>query len=662
MESVNESYWALADKADKKFVRLRDLPPYGGNKWDNYFHKAFQVYTKLWKYQQENRHTLVDAGLKRWEIGEIASRIGQLYYNYYLRTSDATFLSESYIFYEAIVSREYFKDTGKDVALANKHLRFYARFIVVCLLLNRREMAHHLTRQLRTLVDEYRRTFQGNDSKEWKRVVQEISRFMKADAPCQNSRPLRYSVRLDPQPSSFPAVAGLGGRKPLRLKDAVLASYYHNEVKFTELTLDTFRFLQCLEWEPSGSFYRSRVVEQNGAAPGHSGPIRVDDIMDQTLPPNPHKYILYRPSISQLLLVLATACEELPVDCTMLLYLSASGKAPRRSIPPVPTSTSASSSGSDVAFTHMSQSSETTSPVDYGGKAQDIVSESQEGSPATSPLNSPRDHSASTVEIVSGSPNRHGAGLLLGSRGGIGPNYLYPTDILPFTRKPLFIIIDSDNSSVFELIHGEEKGEPAALLLSPIMQPSGEHGFSVDSSSSYQKGGRSYFTFFLTAPFLAFCQLVNVRVTTLAQGVIDQVEKLVTSLIAELAKTLCMSTLDPVWARIMWDPFLRQLLLRFIFCRACLALHRQYGSKQEYLPQCLPPLPKEVMPTEVAVEACVSRVASALKVLDQFSISLSSAEVEKEGNKRLEDQDHLIENRGELVDELRREITVADTN
>lgn len=102
----------------------------------------------------------MEVGLKRWEIGEIASRIGQLYYNYYLRTSDAKFLSEAYIFYEAILTRDYFKDTEKDAPLANKQLRFCARFIVICLLLNRREMVQMLVRHLRTLVDEFGHTYQ----------------------------------------------------------------------------------------------------------------------------------------------------------------------------------------------------------------------------------------------------------------------------------------------------------------------------------------------------------------------------------------------------------------------------------------------------------------------------------------------------------------------
>lgn len=46
------------------------------------------------------------AGLKRGEIGEIASKIGQLYYNFYLRNAETRYLLESYTFYQAIHSRQ----------------------------------------------------------------------------------------------------------------------------------------------------------------------------------------------------------------------------------------------------------------------------------------------------------------------------------------------------------------------------------------------------------------------------------------------------------------------------------------------------------------------------------------------------------------------------
>ena len=44
---------------------------------------------QLWKFQQEHRPTLeTHGGLRRAQIGEVASRIGQLYYLFYLRKGD----------------------------------------------------------------------------------------------------------------------------------------------------------------------------------------------------------------------------------------------------------------------------------------------------------------------------------------------------------------------------------------------------------------------------------------------------------------------------------------------------------------------------------------------------------------------------------------------
>jgi hypothetical protein len=45
----------LLEKSQRSFNRLRDLPPYGNSRWEHHFHKAFHIYSKLWKFQQENR-------------------------------------------------------------------------------------------------------------------------------------------------------------------------------------------------------------------------------------------------------------------------------------------------------------------------------------------------------------------------------------------------------------------------------------------------------------------------------------------------------------------------------------------------------------------------------------------------------------------------------
>merc|ERR1711959_126303 len=112
-KKVVEEYKFMLDKSQSFFAGLRDLPQYENKQWQLYFQKTFEIYTKLWKYQQEKRAILENRdyyGLKRWEIGEIASKVGQLYYHYYLRTSDVLYLKESYVFYEAVRSRGYFQD------------------------------------------------------------------------------------------------------------------------------------------------------------------------------------------------------------------------------------------------------------------------------------------------------------------------------------------------------------------------------------------------------------------------------------------------------------------------------------------------------------------------------------------------------------------------
>lgn len=60
----------------------------------------------------------------------------------------------------------------------------------------------------------------------------------------------------------------------------------------------------------------------------------------------------------------------------------------------------------------------------------------------------------------------------------------------------------------FQVLHGSERGEAAALLLSPL-KPALKNPSDVDIS----KNG-SQFTFFLTAPLPAFCQMVGLSLDT----------------------------------------------------------------------------------------------------------------------------------------------------
>ena len=124
--------------------------------------------------------------LKRSEIGDIAYRISQLYYFFFLRTGQREYLLESFIFGDAIRERGYFSNiknetlsyspnsnpnsqmvanssSGASVVsedalglLMLRRMRYYARFIVLCLLLNKYTKVWELKEELQKLVEEYK--------------------------------------------------------------------------------------------------------------------------------------------------------------------------------------------------------------------------------------------------------------------------------------------------------------------------------------------------------------------------------------------------------------------------------------------------------------------------------------------------------------------------
>ncbi|KAI3794499.1 hypothetical protein L1987_37131 [Smallanthus sonchifolius] len=581
---VPKTFKTLVKKSDRKFAKVRDLPAYGRIP-NHYFANVFKAYMKLWKYQQQNRVKLMESGLQRWEIGEIASRIGQLYFLQYMRTSEARFLLESCIFYEAILNRSYFDGLHRNGlnnrVLRFKELRFYARFLQVSLILNRWEMVQFLLDRFKALVDDSNAKFGETNFKEWNIIMQEMARFMKVDAAITKMSPLRYCLMFDSYPNSLQYVARFHANKVLKLRDTLLMSYHRNEVNFGELTIDTFRMLQCLEWEPSQDFYQ-KPVESFGKAgltnqSCSSGLIDINlvaDMMDPSLPPNPKKAVLYRPSVTQLVSVMATMCDELPPDSVMLIYIAASG----------------SSGQTSVQQRQKYQSARTSN-----------VRERNHLIPQTS------------FNEKETSSHPYESSLWLGPSRTVGSNDLYPGDLTPFTRKPAFFIIDSNNSHAFKGLHGAERGEPAALFLSPS-RPT----FKDQLGDATQNG--SQFTLFLTAPLLACCQMLGLTFSDEVDAMEDA-ESIVSTAFSEWEVILCTSTtLDLVWAQVLSEPLLRRLILRFIFCRSLLTLyHHQEGNDLDlYVPVSLPQLPDSVSSHSRVVQSAIMALTDHLKISHCF--------------------------------------------
>ncbi|SAM05676.1 hypothetical protein [Absidia glauca] len=718
-----EEFQYFLEKSQSLFSGLRDLPPTGSHRqWRPYFEKTFEVYTKLWKFQQAHRSLLEEKsnyGLKRWEVGEIASKIGQLYYHYYLRTSETNYLNEAYVFYEAIHDRQYFKNIleVKNPALMIKKMRYYARFIVVCLLLNKDENIRLLIGELELLIDEYTKTFKPLDAKEWQMVLQEIMTFMDAEKKLVPINADRTQVPIQHRLPSQQLEKPHG----LRLQEAILVGNYQNQIKFSELTLDMYRMLQSLEREPMASSTSSnkpntKDLQQSRDHTGTTTSGTTTAVMekkDQTKEStgtlnsqsptttnyssqqqdkashasnkrtNPHKYLLYRPSLSQLLVYITTAFKDTGDSAVMLLYISADGCVNETSrgfgfgggvstSQRNPSSTVANSSNNTAntnTSNNLANTSNTSSSISAStnnNSTNNTASNSTPGNNATGnnqvnsntadinaanitgnshgnggatgatssgPLNdatqpsgpsatndtnnqgsttttteepsssipkSSNIHSTQAVTSTSGANNTTAASTTTASAATttaatanpastpvlVPPAIsacLYPADLIPFTRKPLFLIVDSNNSTAFQQMSPNLFDQPLMCLLSPTMYPS-----SVQDKSEIG----SLFTLFLHTPLLAFCSVSDIG--NLDQDKWDACIQKVAHLERAIGKSLLgHPDLDTSVKRFMTDDFLWTFIVRFVLCGIILRCHSSFKNEKSY-PTSQPSVPEVI--------------------------------------------------------------------
>lgn len=99
-----------------------------------------------------------------------------------------------------------------------------------------------------TIVDYF---LQPTDALEWLLVTQEMEQFLAADCPPtekpegeRHANPLPIRCQVESPLAGVPFTAPF-----LQLHEAVLASYWHKQVKLGDLPLDIIRMLQALEWD-----------------------------------------------------------------------------------------------------------------------------------------------------------------------------------------------------------------------------------------------------------------------------------------------------------------------------------------------------------------------------------------------------------------------------
>ena len=123
------------------------------------------------------------------------------------------------------------KKAATDPNLAIKQLRYFARFVIICLLLNRRDEVWQLLQEFQALISAYVMKYKPPDSAEWRGVINEITVFLNADVAMPVPRapgqavPFRVSLRAAPNQQEVKVAA-----HQALLADAVLVAYAPRQV------------------------------------------------------------------------------------------------------------------------------------------------------------------------------------------------------------------------------------------------------------------------------------------------------------------------------------------------------------------------------------------------------------------------------------------------
>jgi hypothetical protein len=486
-----------------------------------------------------------------------------------------------------------------------KKLRYYARYIVVCLLLKRMKLVHDLVREFSQNLNDYSHVYEPEAQLEWSLVLQEIKAFIDAESIVSvvsgpghlegQGVQLTLSQRL--RSSNVPQQLKMPTGK-LFLSEVLIVGNYQSQVKFSELTVDMYRILQILEREPSEQQQQLQLQQQQqqqqqqqvNVSPSHqthgvsSSQSKSFNLLarpifngQQGMKGSPHKYLLFRPTFSQLFLFLASGFKELPQHGVILLYISADG-----------------------SFQSAFQQTTVIDEVGY-----DL------GGVATNPTPTASTQSG-TGQQARQTSQSSGAGLTGSSSIRASQsmhfkqlNCLHPGDLYPFTRKPLVLIVDSNNSYAFQHMP-RHFGLPLLVLMSPTEYPA--------PFNDNTKG--SLFTLFLHCPITALCSISNI--IELPETIWRDAQFYLDKFYTELGQIILQSRiLDPSYISFCSDDFLRLLIFRFIFCFMIMRLHRLFRASN-YYPRSYPSLPEAELLQHPTLKQIISDMTITLDIRTLF--------------------------------------------
>jgi hypothetical protein len=251
--------------------------------------------------------------------------------------------------------------------------------------------------------------------------------------------------------------------------------------------------------------------------------------------PNPRKALLYRPTFAQLSYALAAA----------VLEMETRHGEPRAPAP-----------AADALFIYLSG---------------DGVEQ-----PAEPPTSRESDIPSSSSPIAAGDPGE-------ASPPERDRNAIYLADLLPFTRRPSFLVIDSEASAAFNP-QRSPFGQPLVCLLAPQRTP-------PEFADVARQG--SLFTLFLTQPLLAFW-LIHRKGSPSSAFIDRATARLAAAFGGDLLPMLASAPLDASLDAFLTNDFTRGYLLRFVLCHAALTAHPAFPDPQ-LRPTSFPVLPLSIL-------------------------------------------------------------------
>jgi len=294
-----------------------------------------------------------------------------------------------------------------------------------------------------------------------------------------------------------------------------LAGACETQLKFSELTLDIFRMLLTVEAPP---------------APDSS-----------TARQNPHKHLLYLPSMGQLNVVLASICKDLPEHAAVMLYVSADQYVP---------------SQEDANATMVTASAPLTNGVMLSTRS-------------------------------AGEPSAPGASV------GYG---LYPHDVMAFTRRPFVLVADSPGSGAF-LELKNVFGAPLLCLLSPTKCPGDIKGPTMVGNLFTLFLHAPLHAFWVT---LKQEKQLEKDEFDRAEGMLTHTLDIIHEQLIAAGPAL-----DESIKLFMTDDLICNMILRLVFFQAVASLHTSFKGDAQCMPMSNPALPEGVAQDEAVLNSIV---------------------------------------------------------